>query len=220
MSQFYSDKELGVAYSWISAAQSISSVLGSPIAALLLWMDGLFGLRGWQILFLAEGLPTVLCGVYLKLTLAESPATAKCLSPEEQQWLSAQKSHQEGEREQVQKWWHCLRDTRTWVICFLALGERTVKWAIVYWTPLTIARILESHSKLGDEQSSGASAALVTLLSMVPFATGAGLLSYIASIMEGPAAATCIATVNSVGNLGGLIGPFMIDYGYRTEAVM
>ena len=28
--------------------------------------------------------------------------------------------------------------------------------------------------------------------------------------MEGPAAATCIATVNSVGNLGGLIGPFMI----------
>ena len=26
MSQFYSDKELGVAYSWISAAQSISSV--------------------------------------------------------------------------------------------------------------------------------------------------------------------------------------------------
>ena len=35
-------------------------------------------------------------------------------------------------------------------------------------------------------------------------------LSYIASIMEGPAAATCIATVNSVGNLGGLIGPFMI----------
>lgn len=40
-------------------------------------------------------LQTVLCGVYLKLTLAESPATAKCLSPEEQQWLSAQKSHQE-----------------------------------------------------------------------------------------------------------------------------
>lgn len=34
----------------------------------------------------------------------------------------------QGEREQVQKWWHCLRDTRTWVICFLALGERTVKW--------------------------------------------------------------------------------------------
>ena len=34
----------------------------------------------------------------------------------------------QGEREQVQRWWHCLRDNRTWVICFLALGERTVKW--------------------------------------------------------------------------------------------
>ena len=51
--------------------------------------------------------------------------------------------------------------------------------AIVYWTPLTIARILESHSKKGSgggDESSGASAALVTLLSMVPFATGAGLV--------------------------------------------
>ena len=48
--------------------------------------------------------------------------------------------------------------------------------AIVYWTPLTIARILESHSSGGDDESSGAPAALVTLLSMMPFATGAGLV--------------------------------------------
>ena len=41
-------------------------------------------------------LQTVLCGVYLKLTLAESPATAKCLTPEEQRWLSAHKERQEG----------------------------------------------------------------------------------------------------------------------------
>ena len=40
-------------------------------------------------------LQTVLCGVYLRLTLAESPTTAKCLTPEEQRWLSAQRDRQE-----------------------------------------------------------------------------------------------------------------------------
>ena len=34
MSQFYSDKELGVAYSWISAAQSISSVWTCSVSLL------------------------------------------------------------------------------------------------------------------------------------------------------------------------------------------
>ena len=54
-------------------------VLGSPIAALLLWMDGLFGLRGWQILFLAEGLPVSATAGVLSEGLPVS-ATAGVLS--------------------------------------------------------------------------------------------------------------------------------------------
>ena len=41
----------------------ISSVVGAPLAAGLLALDGLFGLDGWQWLFLAEGLPTLAFGV-------------------------------------------------------------------------------------------------------------------------------------------------------------
>src|SRR5215470_1415172 len=41
----------------------IAVSLGAPISTALLGLDGLFGLRGWQIMFIAEGLPTVLVGV-------------------------------------------------------------------------------------------------------------------------------------------------------------
>ena len=37
----------------------IAVALGAPISTALLGLDGLFGLRGWQIMYIAEGIPTV-----------------------------------------------------------------------------------------------------------------------------------------------------------------
>jgi hypothetical protein len=42
-------------------------VAGAPIAATLLSLNGMFGLRGWQWLFLLEGLPTIVFGFILKV---------------------------------------------------------------------------------------------------------------------------------------------------------
>ena len=41
-------------------ASPLSNVVGLPISAVLLHLDGELGLRGWQWLFLVEGLPAVL----------------------------------------------------------------------------------------------------------------------------------------------------------------
>jgi ACS family tartrate transporter-like MFS transporter len=45
-------------------AAPVSIIVGAPISALLLGLDGRLGLRGWQWLFLLEGLPAVLLGVF------------------------------------------------------------------------------------------------------------------------------------------------------------
>lgn len=64
-------------------------MFGAPIAASLLALDGLFGLAGWQWLFVVEGLPTIALGLYIARTLAPSPAQAAFLTPEEREWLCA-----------------------------------------------------------------------------------------------------------------------------------
>ena len=42
-------------------------VAGAPIAAALLSLNGVLGLRGWKWLFLLEGLPTIAFGFVLRV---------------------------------------------------------------------------------------------------------------------------------------------------------
>ena len=43
----------------------VAQVISGPIASGLLLTDGMGGLKGWQWLFLLEGLPTILLGVWV-----------------------------------------------------------------------------------------------------------------------------------------------------------
>ncbi len=43
---------------------------------------------------LPQGLPTVVFGIWLRLTLADDPATAPFLEPAERQWLAARNQAQ------------------------------------------------------------------------------------------------------------------------------
>lgn len=67
LSLFLDAGELGVAYTGISTATALSQVIGGPLAAALLLLDGTFGLHGWQWLFICEGIPTVLFALVLKV---------------------------------------------------------------------------------------------------------------------------------------------------------
>jgi ACS family tartrate transporter-like MFS transporter len=87
MALFYDDKELGVAYTTVAMATSVAGVVGGPIAACLLSMDGVAHLHGWQWLFLLEGVPAVALGAALWLALAKDPGSASFLAQDERDWL-------------------------------------------------------------------------------------------------------------------------------------
>src|SRR5258708_4736804 len=71
-------------------ASSLAGVVGGPISSALLKLDGVAGLSGWQWLFLAEGLPTVLLGISVLFILKDGPAQADWLRPEEKLWLDGE----------------------------------------------------------------------------------------------------------------------------------
>ncbi|KAL4428103.1 hypothetical protein ABPG75_002192 [Micractinium tetrahymenae] len=78
---------LGAAYAKVASCTALAQVLGAPLAAAILTMDGLAGLRGWQWLFLLEGAATVVFGAVLRFALAPSPAKARMLTHAEREWL-------------------------------------------------------------------------------------------------------------------------------------
>lgn len=89
MRLFFDDRELTLGYAIIASAAAINGVIGSALAAGLLSMNGLLGLRGWQWLFLLEGVPAVVLGAVLWWCLAPSPGSAAFLTPDERAWLEA-----------------------------------------------------------------------------------------------------------------------------------
>jgi ACS family tartrate transporter-like MFS transporter len=72
------------------AASAISSVIGAPLSANLLRLEGCLGLAGWQWVFLAEGTPAVLLALFGYSMLRNRPADASWLTIEERSWLQAE----------------------------------------------------------------------------------------------------------------------------------
>ena len=66
----------------------IALVVGGPLSSVLLSVNGLLGLEGWQWLFLVEGLPSVVLAGLVFAFLADSPRTARWLSAGERMWLT------------------------------------------------------------------------------------------------------------------------------------
>ena len=70
-------------------AVPVSTVIGAPISGLLLGLDGMMGLKGWQWLFIIEGIPSVLLGIVTWFYLTDRPEKADWLTAEQKAWLSA-----------------------------------------------------------------------------------------------------------------------------------
>ncbi|MEX1059886.1 MAG: MFS transporter [Methyloceanibacter sp.] len=71
------------------AAVPLATVVGGPVSGALLELHGLWGLKGWQWLFIVEGLPAVLLGVVALKFLTDRPEHADWLTKSERQALIA-----------------------------------------------------------------------------------------------------------------------------------
>ena len=65
----------------------VAVAAGAPISTGLMGLHGMFGLHGWQIMYLAEGIPTVVIGIATYFVLTNKPEQAKFLTQEERDWL-------------------------------------------------------------------------------------------------------------------------------------
>ena len=68
-------------------AMPFTAGFGSALSGLILGLDGVWGLHGWQWLFLLEGMPSVIMGFVVFGYLNDTPQQARWLSREDKQHL-------------------------------------------------------------------------------------------------------------------------------------
>lgn len=73
---------------YFTVGSSLGNMVGAPICGWLLDKGGLFGLQGWQLVFVVTGIPSVLLTLVVLFCLPASPRAATFLSDEEKNWLS------------------------------------------------------------------------------------------------------------------------------------
>jgi MFS transporter, ACS family, tartrate transporter len=128
-------------FGYFMTAIPLSIVLGAPLSASLLYLEGRAGLQGWQWLFLIEGIPAVALGIVCFFYLTDTPDDAKWLSPEERAWLV---DHLRRDVEGSDSGEHSsLRDAllhpKLWLMSFVNLGLIAGAYGIVFFLPQIIS---------------------------------------------------------------------------------
>jgi len=68
-------------------AAPIAIAIGAPVSHAIMTLDGTFGLKDWQWLFVLEGLPAVVLGVMATRVLTDRPEDAEWLPADDRAWL-------------------------------------------------------------------------------------------------------------------------------------
>jgi MFS transporter, ACS family, tartrate transporter len=125
---------------WFLVAIPISSVIGGPISGLLLQLDGLAGLSGWQWMFIVEGLPASIVGFFILRLLADRPEEAEWLSAEERASIVAMLAAEQRDRAR-HSLLSAIKDRRVLILTGIQFGYTLGSYGIGIWLP----QILKTH---------------------------------------------------------------------------
>jgi ACS family tartrate transporter-like MFS transporter len=141
----------------------VAVAVGAPISTGLLGLDGLFGLRGWQVMYIAEAIPTVVIGVITFFVLTDRPEQARFLTAEERNWLVTTIAAERRATEAVRKFtlWQALYNPRVLLLALNYLGIVTASLGMLIFIPQMI-------KSLGDYSNM-----TVGWLTMIPYTCGA-----------------------------------------------
>jgi MFS transporter, ACS family, tartrate transporter len=143
-------------------ATSLAGVVGGPLSSALLKLDGVYGLSGWQWLFLFEGVPTVLVGLSVLFVLKDGPEAADWLSREERAWLKSE-LRKDQERYGATRHHHLLDAFRlpaVWLLAGVYIIIQIGVYTVNLWMPLILSGL--AHDGSGD-------ASLIARYATVPY---------------------------------------------------
>jgi ACS family tartrate transporter-like MFS transporter len=241
-------------------AVPVSTVIGAPISGLMLGLDGTMGLKGWQWLFIIEGVPSVLLGIVTWFYLTDTPEKANWLTSEQKAWLAARLQAETATKQAASHMTlgQALSSPKVITLSLIYFGFVGALYGMQFWLPQivkafglsnaqtgfvtaipylfgTIAMILWArHSDATRERIAHVGGPLLltavalgvssfitdptttmivlTIAAIGVFCTFAVFWTLPTAWLSGTAAAGAIALINSIGNLAGFGGPYLIGW--------
>ena len=258
--RFFGPKDRARAIALLLTSLQTSAIIGAPLAGWLLGVP-LFGLKGWQGLFMIEAIPAVVFGFIVVFWMADHPRSAKWLTEAEKQFLTEQFEREVAAKGAVKRYsvMQAISDREVLKLALIYFLYITGFWGFNYWMPtvlksmsgwsnLAIGGLLaipmlisllasayngHSSSKRNEKRWHGAipmfigaiglavgvfmhnpvvAFFFVILANIGTYAPMAVWWSYPTTFLSGPAAAGAIGMINSCGNLGGFVGPYLTGW--------
>jgi MFS transporter, ACS family, tartrate transporter len=243
-----------------AVAVPVSTVIGAPVSGLLLGLDGAMGLKGWQWLFVVEGIPSVLLGIVTWFYLTDRPEKADWLNAEQKAWLASKLQAENAAKQAVRplSLGQALSSGKVIALSLIYFGYVGAVYGMQFWLPQivkafgltnaqtgfvtaipylcgTVAMILWArHSDATRERVAHVGGPLLltalalgvssyitdptmtmivlTVAAIGMFCTFAVFWTLPTAWLSGTAAAGAIALINSIGNLAGFGGPYLIGW--------
>jgi len=242
---------------WFMAAVPLAGVIGNPVSGLVMEsLSGTAGLAGWQWLFLVEGIPSILVGIWVLFHLDSSIAEAKWLTESEKAILADTLETEEAKKPQ-RGLLDAFKSGKVYALCTVYFTLTIGLYGIAFWLPTIVHSfgvqgywnvglvsaipygvatlgmlLIGRHSDQSGERrlhfvltvSTGAAGLTLSglfagspVLATIFLSVGAlGVIGALplfwpipTAFLTGTAAAAGIGFINSVGNLGGYVGPNM-----------
>ena len=115
----------------------LANFIGSPLSGLILTLDGWFGLRGWHLLFIIEGLPAVLLGIAAFFILRDRPHQAGWLNERQKAWLENTLQAERQQQKQIGhiSTWQLLKHRQIWLMALIYAGASSAGTTLSVWSP-------------------------------------------------------------------------------------
>jgi len=258
--RWFTPDERPAALAVMLSSLQISAIIGAPFAGWVIGLD-LFGLKGWQILFITEAVPAILYGVMILFILDGRPADASWLTAEEKKRLTSLFEIESASKKAIRNYrlGEALRDREVLKLCLIYFLWVTGFWGFNYWMPtvlkhasgwsnveigwlivipmsLALAAMLFTGSSSSHNNEKRWHGAVPMFIGAVGLGVGTFLTnpvvnflficltavgvysafgvwwSYPTTFLSGTAAAGAVGLINSFGNMGGYLGPYLTGY--------
>jgi ACS family tartrate transporter-like MFS transporter len=140
----------------------IAVAAGAPISTALLGLDGWFGLKGWQFMYLAEAIPTVLLGFFTFVYMTDKPDQARWLTSDERSWLIGRLQSEREVKDAARRFgfWEALVNPQVLLLSLNYFGIVVASLGVLLFVP----QIIKSLGTLTNFE--------VGLVTMIPYIMG------------------------------------------------